>query len=433
MKKGDAPARDRFPLHAAGGERKAALVAAHAHLYGAHMFRSILEPEGGPSASERWQAASDARRRQTEAWAKEALEKGTDDLGATKALPRARDGGAGAALRVFTDAEWVKNDLDDAGFEVVDALDGADVCYVQSGGANYARRVPPGCLVSWYAYEAALIRKDHLANTLRRAGLERLAPHPTYDLETDLDALLGHMARDHTKLPCHDPKPDPFYILKPYDLGRSIGHCCTNSRHCVLAYADAGGYVAQRYVQDPHTLPPSLGGAVGRKYDVRVVALLRSAAPLELYAHDHVYVRAANEAHDLAHLDDVAVSLTAMHLVGETANHPKTSAFVAAFDAQNGPKRPWASVMADCRDTLRRVFAAAAYQHAGFRDASKTARAAYGCDFILDADLNPLLLEVTFAPAPLWSSADMPEKVPGVANDIFRTLFLGDTANVTRC
>ena len=38
-------------------------------------------------------------------------------------------------------------------------------------------------------------------------------------------------------------------------------------------------------------------GCPGRKYDVRVVALLRSAAPLELYAHDHVYVRCANKAH----------------------------------------------------------------------------------------------------------------------------------------
>jgi hypothetical protein len=52
---------------------------------------------------------------------------------------------------------------------------------------------------------------------------------------------------------------------------------------------------------------------------------------------------------------------------------------------------------------------------------------------VLDADLNPLLLEVTFAPAPLWSSKDMPARVNGVADDLFRTLYFGETDRVTRC
>ena len=66
-------------------------------------------------------------------------------------------------------------------------------------------------------------------------------------------------------------------------------------------------------------------------------------------------------------------------------------------------------------------------------NSSSNSRSAYGCDFMLDADLKPLLLEVTFAPAPLWSSESMPARVDGVADDIFRTLFFGETARVTRC
>ena len=221
---------------------------------------------------------------------------------------------------------------------------------------------------------------------------------------------------------------DAHVILKPYDLGRSIGHSVTKSIPQILAYAAAGGYVAQRYVEKPHALPTD---ARGRKYDVRVVALLRSAAPLELYAHDHVYVRCANKAHSLSNLDDVEVALTAMHLVERDADYPTTSAFIEAFDREN-PSRPWSSVMTDIRATLRKAFAACASLHAGFA-ASTHSRAAYGCDFMLDADLKPLLLEVTFAPAPLWSSESMPARVDGVADDIFRTLFFGETARVTRC
>ena len=87
--------------------------------------------------------------------------------------------------------------------------------------------------------------------------------------------------------------------------------------------------------------------------------------------------------------------------------------------------------MADVRATLRKAFAACASLHAGFA-ASTHSRAAYGCDFMLDEKLQPLLLEVTFAPAPLWSSESMPARVDGVADDIFRTLFFGETARVTR-
>ncbi|EGB06623.1 hypothetical protein AURANDRAFT_65521 [Aureococcus anophagefferens] len=429
LTKGDAPVRDPFPAHAPGARRDA-LVAARNAMYGARMFRSILTPEGGPSAKDRWAAALAARDEQTLQWRAAAEEKTVEN---EPGAPRPRDGVDGAALKVFTDADWVKNELRHAAFALVDDVAAADIVFVHSGGGQYASKITKDQKVSWYAYEAALIRKDHLASTLRMAGLEDLAPRPTFDLETELDAALGAMAAEYTPLPVPAEVPvNPFYMLKPYDLGRSIGHCCTNSKHCVLAYADAGGYVLQRYVERPHALPAALGGAPGRKYDVRVVALLRSASPLELYAHDHVYVRAANEAHDLAKLDDVAVSLTAMHLVGAEARHPKTADFVAAFDAAH-PDRPFCDVLADCRDTLRRVFAAAADQHAGFRDASPTARAAYGCDFLLDEDLKPYLLEITFAPAPLWSSADMPEVVPGVADDIFACLFLGAGDRVTRC
>ena len=78
--------------------------------------------------------------------------------------------------------------------------------------------------------------------------------------------------------------------------------------------------------------------------------------------------------------------------------------------------------MADVRAALRRL-AACASQHAGFASSTHS-RAAHGCDFMLDADLKPPLLEVTFAPAALVVG-EHAGAADGVADDIFRTLFFG--------
>lgn len=60
----------------------------------------------------------------------------------------------------------------------------------------------------------------------------------------------------------------------------------------------------------------------GRKFDLRIVALLVSAKPLELYVHNCYWPRVAERPHETeraASLEDPRVSLTATHLVGETA------------------------------------------------------------------------------------------------------------------
>ena len=82
------------------------------------------------------------------------------------------------------------SEVTDPRFIFVAGASSADAVFDHSGGAKY--QVLKHQLVSWFAYEAALIKKDHLAATLRRAGLAHLAP-VTFDLETELDALLGFL------------------------------------------------------------------------------------------------------------------------------------------------------------------------------------------------------------------------------------------------
>lgn len=344
-----------------------------------------------------WNLAWQSWQRQLEAWEDSAVVVVEDSK--AKVAPLL------VPVKVFSDLAWVREHLHDPQFELVEDRDQADVLFVASNCD-----VKQGQLASFYDYEACLIRKDHLAMTLARSGLARHAPE-TYDLDTQLDAALGAMALD----------PTQPWIVKPAALGRSMGVSVTRSKWCVAAHALAGLHVLQRYVSDPATLDD------GRKFDVRVVVLLRSAQPLELYAHDTVFIRAANKPHNVATLDDDEVALTAMHLIGKKPNHPT----LTSFRERHFPEGHWPTALHKCHVILREVFAAAAEMHSGFAESSSRSRAMYGCDFIFE-QAQPRLLEVTYNPAFLAMSPDMPDQYPEFADDCFRCLFLGDQNRVQR-
>mmetsp|Transcript_19763 Transcript_19763/g.62213 ORF Transcript_19763/g.62213 Transcript_19763/m.62213 type:complete len:563 (-) Transcript_19763:162-1850(-) len=319
-------------------------------------------------------------------------------------------------VTVSTDLAWVREHVRDERFRIVGPEDvaSADAAFFGSGGVG--ARLRDEQLRSWYDYEAALIRKDHLSATLERAGLSEVAPL-TFDLEIDLDAALEAALAE----------PRAAWILKPVDLGRSIGVLVTSSPRCIFAHA-ACGYVAQRYVENPVLFE-------GRKVDLRLVVLLRSARPLELYAHDVVFLRAANKPHDLAALGDLEVALTAMHLLDKPSRHPRLADFERAFP---GGPAAFRAVLARCHAILADLFRAAADQHPGFAASSRASRAIYGCDFLLERlpddplACRPRLLEVTFSPAYLAVSDHMPDAYPDFADDCFRCLFLAQATNLTR-
>ena len=154
---GSAPRRDPHP-HIKPGLRRDALLAA------------------STDSSERWRAAYDAFSTQASA---------SDEVPSTSFTRPP----APTPLKVWTDVAWTSEVTDPRIEFVADALN-ADAVFAHSGGGKY--QVLKHQLLSWFAYEAALIKKDHLAATLRRAGLAHLAP-VTFDLETELDALLGFL------------------------------------------------------------------------------------------------------------------------------------------------------------------------------------------------------------------------------------------------
>ena len=130
------PCRDPHPRIAGG--RRAALLAAGAHCYGALVYRNRHAPTAGPSAAERWKAALDQFI---------AGGGGAPGVVAPRAPPRPPDG---AKLVVWTDVQWAKDEVADPRIEFCDDLSKADAVFAHSGGGALAGKVSQTQLVSWY-------------------------------------------------------------------------------------------------------------------------------------------------------------------------------------------------------------------------------------------------------------------------------------------
>lgn len=98
------------------------------------------------------------------------------------------------------------------------------------------------------------------------------------------------------------------------------GACYARASLCPLLYKCVAVGSMWRQVAQLYLSRPLLWK--GRKFDIRIVALLVSSNPLELYVHNCYWPRVAERPHETeraASLEDPRVSLTATHLVRETA------------------------------------------------------------------------------------------------------------------
>jgi len=146
---------------------------------------------------------------------------------------------------------------------------------------------PPAARLNQFPFEAALVRKDLLPQTLRAhwararpASNTALHPPwfpPAYDLATEAAwCLAGHAAAGGTPTPA----PPACWALKPATASRSVGVGGTASAATVASFRAAGGvdapsdFVAQAVVTDPWTTP-----AGRRKADLRLLVAVRAFGP----------------------------------------------------------------------------------------------------------------------------------------------------------
>eukprot|EP00898_Chlorokybus_atmophyticus_P006872 jgi/Chlat1/7186/Chrsp57S06843 len=332
---------------------------------------------------------------------------------------------AGSKLKITTDIDQVQEYLKRPEFEIVDSVSDADIIWAgEQVDEEFCHKhgVTPQQYVNQFPFESCLVMKHHLATTAYG-----LVPwlQPTYELATELPAFIG----DYTRRRLSEGE-DNTWIVKPVNMARSLDHTVTRSLPAVIRLMETGHKICQKYIESPALLE-------GRKFDLRYIVLVRSIQPLEVFVYNVFWTRWSNNPYrtDDASLDDFETHFTYMGYSGRPMQQLNAAEFMDKFETENSVK--WLDVHESICNMLRSIFQAAAGLYPAMHN--ERARAIYGADIMLDAQLQPKLLEVTYCPdcdrACLYNTEDVfRQEVRGADffNDVFGCLFLDESKNVTR-
>ncbi|ESW10652.1 hypothetical protein PHAVU_009G227300 [Phaseolus vulgaris] len=334
----------------------------------------------------------------------------------------------GRPLRVYTDIPHVEEYLTHPEFAITNEPKGADIIWTGmqvDEEMKKATGITDQQYINQFPFEACLVMKHHLAETIQKAHGSPQWLQPTYNLETHLSQLIGdYCVRRKEGL-------DNLWILKPWNMARTIDTTVTDNLPAIIRLMETGPKICQKYIEQPALFQ-------GKKFDLRYIVLVRSMHPLEIFLSDCFWVRIANNLYSLARssLFEYETHFTVMNYRG-AINHKNASEFVREFEEEHQVK--WLDIHTRVRKMIRSVFEAAAVAHPEMH--SPTSRAMYGVDVMLDSSFQPKLLEVTYCPDCTRAckyDMDIVVGEGGVAkgvdffNNVFRCLFLNETSQVSQ-
>ncbi|KAL6660212.1 hypothetical protein ACP70R_002334 [Stipagrostis hirtigluma subsp. patula] len=333
----------------------------------------------------------------------------------------------GRALRVFTDIPHVEEFLTRPDFVLTTDPKEADIIWVSmqvDSEVKNALGLTDQQYTNQFPFEACLVMKHHLAETIHKAWGSPEWLQPTYNLETHLSPLIGdYCMRKRDGM-------DNLWIMKPWNMARTIDTTVTADLSAIIRLMETGPKICQKYIESPALFQ-------GRKFDLRYIVLVRSICPLEIYLADVFWVRLANNQYTLEKTSffEYETHFTVMNYIGRM-NHMNTPEFVKEFEKEHQVK--WLEIHERIRSMIRCVFESASAVHPEMQN--PFSRAIYGVDVMLDNRFEPKILEVTYCPdcgrackydtQALVGSQDV-IRGRDFFNTVFGCLFLDEVTNVS--
>ncbi|CAF1229561.1 unnamed protein product [Adineta ricciae] len=253
-------------------------------------------------------------------------------------------------IKVFTDVELIHNHLLDNRFQIVDNQSDADIVFSRKHFKDFKKLCEETQqFINQYPFENVINIKDLLAVICRRTSPlinhETLQSYPlwlptTYNLTYELPKFISYFQhRENNDL-------DNHWIVKPFNLARSIDTHVTKNLNEIIRLADSGPKIVCKYIDRPLLFHREDSGLV--KFDIRYVVILRSLEPLKVYVYEKFWLRFANKPYSLDNnYDDYQVHFTVMNYrYAQNLKKITCEEFVPLFDKQQ-PNLKWSNVQ--CR------------------------------------------------------------------------------------
>jgi hypothetical protein len=320
------------------------------------------------------------------------------------------DGTLRSPIRLYTDVDLVISGLQKStSFVLVPSVEEADAVFSMTDLHGPSRVLDTSGVrrINQFTNELPrLTSKGGLCRTLLDhfggTASQEIAPL-TFDLNTHLAPALGWLADRWEAQEEGREESDPTaaaLLVKPSNQGRGLGIVPVRNGHHLVALASLGHRVAQRVLHPPLTFK-------GRKFDLRLIILVRRARPLRL-ARFHMYWTRASNVPYTNDIDDRRAHIT-VHNYNDSEELEEIS--MAQMDQELGAET-MRSALASCDAVSRSVMEAAVCEKCcvddnpvarfGTSEDGPTECAMYGLDMMLvrnaRGDVEARCLEVNFSP-----------------------------------
>ncbi len=289
-------------------------------------------------------------------------------------------------------------------------------------------------VISHFPNHYELTRKDMMVKNIKRylkdqakEGVRDVVDYvpTTYLLPADYSLFVEEFRRN----------PHSMWIMKPPSKARGIGIFIVNKLAQIKKWANnrsmsgpnLQNYVISRYVDNPLLIG-------GKKFDLRIYALVTSYRPLRVYVHEDGFARftAARYNNDVTDLDNMFVHLTNVSIqkTGDDYNDKHGNKWVLknlrlyleATCGHERTRRLFEEIEAIIVSSLKAV------QHIIIND--KHCFECYGYDVIIDDTLKPWLVEVNASPSLSATTRNDRIMKHGLINDTLSVIIPGNTVDL---
>jgi hypothetical protein len=273
---------------------------------------------------------------------------------------------------------------------------------------------PEKHITNQFPYESVLVMKHTLHDCLKTIYGSCPFFQESFYSYTHLPAFIGRFKEREKK------NQDNTWILKPINSARSSDHIITNNLECIVRHIETAPRLIQKYVDRPFLVEK-------KKIDIRCWVVVRSFSPLELYIHKYCYSRTSSHDYTSYERDFMDWKMHFGLMDRDAGLYNKGFLQDKLIEAFNEAEEDgWKKFEQKVHQIVKDVFKAAVLYKPEIHN--EKSRACYGIDIIVDEDLNPYILEVTFQP----EFAYICELFPNFLSQICRCMFLGEDDGLYR-